>query len=148
MLTREPPPTGSGIIAMPVGPVANPTAAANPPQAIITRVSYRVANAAVAGRAPNGTTSPARITTTIALPGTYFPRWLMTYARIAAQAPTGAAPELSTRQKYAPKATSPATYRATAAATQAGSSRIDSPRACRSRQVRAMCRPANQNTRA
>src|SRR6516165_90165 len=32
--------------------------------------------AAVAPRAPKGIDNPARITTTIALPGTYFPRWL------------------------------------------------------------------------
>ncbi len=56
--------------------MANPSPAPSPPAAIITRVSYRVANTAGAGLAPGGATNPARITTTIALPGTYLPRWL------------------------------------------------------------------------
>ncbi len=55
----------------------------------MTSVSYSVAKAAVAGRAPNGTDSPARRTTTSALPGTYLPRWLIRYARKAGAAVIG-----------------------------------------------------------
>jgi hypothetical protein len=76
------------------------------------------------------------MTTTIALPGTYFPRWLTRYARNAGTRPMGVGPAWRIRSKNRPYAESPARYSTPEPTSQAGSNRSETRRAPRSFQVR------------